>query len=92
MVGYPSGWRGGIANPVGWPKVAARVRIPLPPPCLDKMLVEPISTRNAIQAFLRVRSLDHYRVYEQYGPIAQGLEQSAHNRLVPGSIPGGSTN
>jgi predicted nucleic acid-binding Zn-ribbon protein len=25
------------------------------------------------------------------GPIAQGLEQSAHNRKVPGSIPGGPT-
>lgn len=26
-----------------------------------------------------------------HGPIAQGLEQLAHNQLVPGSIPGGST-
>ena len=26
-----------------------------------------------------------------FGPIAQWLEQSAHNRLVPGSIPGGPT-
>lgn len=25
------------------------------------------------------------------GPIAQWLEQSAHNRKVPGSIPGGPT-
>ena len=25
------------------------------------------------------------------GPIAQGLEQSAHNRKVPGSNPGGPT-
>gem|GEM_PF-5964979 len=27
----------------------------------------------------------------QYGPIAQRLEQSAHNREVPGSNPGGPT-
>ncbi len=26
------------------------------------------------------------------GPIAQGSEQSAHNRKVPGSNPGGPTN
>lgn len=26
-----------------------------------------------------------------FGPIAQWLEQPAHNRLVPGSIPGGPT-
>ncbi len=26
-----------------------------------------------------------------YGPVAQGLEQSAHNRSVGGSIPSGPT-
>ncbi len=29
--------------------------------------------------------------FEPIGPIAQRLEQTAHNRLVPGSNPGGPT-
>ncbi len=30
--------------------------------------------------------------YFPLGPVAQWLEQSAHNGLVPGSSPGGPTN
>jgi hypothetical protein len=30
-------------------------------------------------------------IYPSYGPIAQWLEQPAHNRLVPGSNPGRPT-
>ena len=29
--------------------------------------------------------------FEHFGPVAQGLERATHNRLVPGSNPGGPT-
>ena len=47
-----------------------------------------LAAREVRLAFVRT-SLYHYRVL--YGPVAQGLEQSAHNRLVVGSIPTGPT-
>ena len=33
-----------------------------------------------------------FKIYRSVGPVAQRLEQATHNRLVPGSNPGGPTN
>ncbi len=35
--------------------------------------------------------IDHVKIISPWGPIAQLVELPAHNRLVPGSSPGGPT-
>ena len=52
------------------------------------------AAHNASKGFIRKRPHPYPELYgriNRYGGIAQWLEQSAHNRLVPGSSPGAPT-
>ena len=93
LVGYSSGWRGGFAKPVGRSNVPPGFESPTHRHSFKMRIPRGWEVRSSERSESEIPDPPPVIYFKKFkfGPIAQWLEQSAHNRLVPGSIPGGPT-